>query len=90
MAAASWVMASPARYGAAQRAGRLGRLASRGGKIRRLPPPLSGWTAARDLPAPPAQTFREWWRREHGDSPREHGDSPPEHGDSPREHRDSP
>ena len=66
MAAASWVMASPARYGAAQRAGRLGRLASRGGTIRRLPPPLSGWTAARDLPAPPAQTFREWWRRERG------------------------
>ena len=67
MAAASWVMASPARYGAAQRAGRLGRLASRGGRIRRLPPPLSGWTAARDVPAPPAQTFREWWRREHGE-----------------------
>jgi len=83
MAAASWVMASPARYGAAQRAGRLGRLASRGGRIRRLPPPLSGWTAARDVPAPPAQTFREWWRREHGDSPPEHGGSPREHGDSP-------
>ena len=55
MAAASWVMASPARYGAAQRAGRLGRLASRGGTIRRLPPPLSRWTAARDVPAPPAR-----------------------------------
>ena len=31
MAAASWVMASPARYGAAQRGGRLGRLLGRGG-----------------------------------------------------------
>jgi L-lactate dehydrogenase complex protein LldF len=66
MAAAAWVMASPARYGAAQRAGRLGRLASRGGTIRRLPPPLAGWTAARDVPAPPARTFREWWRDTHG------------------------
>jgi L-lactate dehydrogenase complex protein LldF len=65
MAAASWVMASPVRYQAGQRAGRLGRLLGRGGRIRRLPPPLSGWTAARDAPVPPAQTFREWWRDEH-------------------------
>jgi L-lactate dehydrogenase complex protein LldF len=67
MAAASWVMASPARYAAAQRAGRAGRGLRRGGRIRRLPPPLSAWTAARDAPAPPARTFREWWRQEHGD-----------------------
>ena len=62
MAAASWVMAKPARYRAGQQAGRLGRLLSRDGRIRRLPPPLARWTAARDAPAPPAQTFREWWR----------------------------
>jgi L-lactate dehydrogenase complex protein LldF len=67
MAAASWVMASPGRYAAAQRGGRAGRSLRRGGRIRRLPPPLSAWTAARDAPAPPAQTFREWWRLEHGD-----------------------
>jgi len=66
MAAASWVMARPGRYAAAQRAGRAGRVLGRGGRIRGLPPPLSAWTAARDAPAPPAQTFREWWRREHG------------------------
>jgi L-lactate dehydrogenase complex protein LldF len=65
MAAAAWVMASPARFAAAQRAGRLGRLLGRRGRIRRLPPPLSAWTGARDAPAPPAQTFREWWRDEH-------------------------
>jgi L-lactate dehydrogenase complex protein LldF len=65
MAAAAWVMASPVRYQAGQRAGRLGRLLGRGGRIRRLPPPLSAWTAARDAPVPPAQTFREWWREEH-------------------------
>jgi L-lactate dehydrogenase complex protein LldF len=67
MAAASWVMADPARYAAAQRASRVGRaLGRRRGKIRRLPPPLSAWTTARDAPAPPAQTFREWWAERGG------------------------
>jgi L-lactate dehydrogenase complex protein LldF len=69
MAAASWVMANPGRWGAAQSASRLGRVIGRGGRIRRLPWPLSAWTAARDLPAPPAQTFRQWWRAERGDRP---------------------
>jgi L-lactate dehydrogenase complex protein LldF len=68
MAAAAWVMGRPARFRAAQRAGRLGRLASRRGRIRRLPPPLAGWTSARDAPVPPAQTFRQWWRQERGGS----------------------
>jgi L-lactate dehydrogenase complex protein LldF len=68
MAAASWVMGHPARFRVAQRAGRLGRLAGRHGRIRRLPPPLAGWTSARDAPVPPAQTFRQWWRQERGRS----------------------
>jgi L-lactate dehydrogenase complex protein LldF len=67
MAAASWVMAEPRRYAAAQRAGRSGRALSRGGRISALPPPLSAWTRARDIPAPPARTFREWWRDSHQD-----------------------
>jgi L-lactate dehydrogenase complex protein LldF len=65
MAAASWVMASPRRFAAAQRAGRAGRLLGRRGTISRLPPPLAAWTAARDAPVPAAQTFRQWWRAEH-------------------------
>jgi L-lactate dehydrogenase complex protein LldF len=28
---------------------------------RGAPPPLSRWTAVRNLPEPPAQTFRDWW-----------------------------
>jgi L-lactate dehydrogenase complex protein LldF len=66
MAAAAWVMSSPVRYAAAQRAARAARAAGRGGRLRRLPPPLSGWTAARDAPVPPPQTFREWWAAERG------------------------
>ena len=27
---------------------------------------LPGWTAMRDLPEPPRQTFREWWRSRPG------------------------
>jgi L-lactate dehydrogenase complex protein LldF len=66
MAAAAWVMASPTRFAAAQRGGRAGRLLGRGGKIKRLPPPLNGWTAARDAPVPPRESFRQWWARERG------------------------
>jgi L-lactate dehydrogenase complex protein LldF len=62
MAAASFVMASPSRFAAAQAAGRAGRLLGRRGTIRALPPPLAAWTRARDAPVPPAQTFRQWWR----------------------------
>jgi L-lactate dehydrogenase complex protein LldF len=27
------------------------------------PPPLSHWTRTRDLPDPPAEPFREWWKK---------------------------
>jgi iron-sulfur cluster protein len=51
----------------AQRAARLGsRPLARDGRIARLPWPLSGWSATRDLPEPPKETFRDWWRRERG------------------------
>jgi len=63
MAAASWVMADPGRFALAQRASRLSRVLGRGGRIGRLPWPLSGWTDARDAPVPPAETARAWWAR---------------------------
>jgi len=67
MAAASWLMSSPKRFGGAIRAARGGRLVGRRrGRISALPPPLSGWTASRDAPVPPPETFREWWRRTGG------------------------
>ncbi|MDQ1744675.1 MAG: L-lactate dehydrogenase complex protein LldF [Pseudonocardiales bacterium] len=67
MAAASWAMRGRRRWAWLLRAARLGRWArlarlSRSRTARRLlPPPLSSWTRSRDLPEPPAQTFRDWW-----------------------------
>jgi L-lactate dehydrogenase complex protein LldF len=61
MRAAAWTMRSPRRWTRALRALRVGRLV-RG--RRALPPPLSAWTRARDLPVPPKQTLRDWWREQ--------------------------
>jgi L-lactate dehydrogenase complex protein LldF len=69
MKAAAWVMSDEKRFAAAEKGLSVGRLmAGRKGRIRHLPPPLSAWTGSRDLPAPPAQTFRDWWADSHPDS----------------------
>jgi L-lactate dehydrogenase complex protein LldF len=66
MKAASWVMSNEKRFAAAETPLKAGRLiAGRKGHISHLPPPLSGWTNTRDLPAPPAETFRNWWKHDH-------------------------
>jgi len=51
--------ASRRRYEAAQRLARLGR-----GPLAKAA--LPGWTAMRDLPEPPKETFREWWKHRQG------------------------
>jgi L-lactate dehydrogenase complex protein LldF len=57
------VFADRRRYESAQRLAQRGQWPlARGGAISWLPPPLSGWTAMRDAPAVPAQTFRQWWQ----------------------------
>jgi len=61
MKAAAWVMANDRRFAVAEKASRVGRVVARDGSFHRLPPPLNAWTGSRDLPAPPAQSFREWW-----------------------------
>jgi L-lactate dehydrogenase complex protein LldF len=56
MDALSRVFRSRGRYERAQRLARAGN-----GPLASLPGPFSGWTAMRDLPAVPQQTFRDWW-----------------------------
>ena len=63
MGLAAWAFGGAGRLQAAQRIGRIAQIPfSRGGLIRRLPPPLAGWTRSRDLRALPQSTFRTWWR----------------------------
>jgi L-lactate dehydrogenase complex protein LldF len=56
MRTAAGVFGSRERYERAQKLARLGR-----GPIAKAA--LPGWTAMRELPDPPKETFREWWRR---------------------------
>jgi L-lactate dehydrogenase complex protein LldF len=63
MRAVARMLGEPARYERAQRvARRAQRRLTRRGRGGRLPGPLGAWTEVRDLPAVPAQSFREWWR----------------------------
>ncbi|MEI8316058.1 MAG: LutB/LldF family L-lactate oxidation iron-sulfur protein [Verrucomicrobiota bacterium] len=53
-----WILQSPARYVCA---GKLARLGMRLGLGNSFAKP---WTATRDLPEPPRQSFRDWWRHQ--------------------------
>ncbi|MGE2836022.1 LutB/LldF family L-lactate oxidation iron-sulfur protein [Mycobacterium sp. SMC-4] len=67
MKAAARTMASPKRFAMAEKALSAGRfVANRDHRITSLPWPGSKWTASRDVPEPPSETFRQWWRRTHG------------------------
>lgn len=62
MKAAAFTLQSPERL---ERARQLGRIAQKpfthNGVMNHLPFGLDAWTAVRDLPAMPDQSFREWW-----------------------------
>ena len=56
-------------FASRERYERLQRLARRGQGLpglARLPGPLREWGKARELPEVPAESFRDWWRRERG------------------------
>ncbi|HWJ81649.1 MAG TPA: lactate utilization protein B [Nocardioides sp.] len=64
MKAAGWTFADARRLGRAERlSGVAGRLL---GRSSRVPGPGAAWTDARDLPRPPRESFRAWWRRTSG------------------------
>jgi L-lactate dehydrogenase complex protein LldF len=62
MRAARWAFSHPGALGAGQR------LASRTRRFhpRTLPGPGRAWSATRELPTVPAESFREWWQRTRG------------------------
>ncbi|MFJ8960096.1 LutB/LldF family L-lactate oxidation iron-sulfur protein [Lentzea sp. NPDC102401] len=66
MSAAAWMFREASRYEKAQKAGALARFLARDGKITSLPWPGSKWTSSRDVPAPPSESFRAWWRKNRG------------------------
>ncbi|MDQ0822085.1 L-lactate dehydrogenase complex protein LldF [Arthrobacter sp. V4I6] len=66
MKAASWALSSGKRLGLIEKGLPLGRLAAGPDKkITKLPGIAAGWTQSRDIPAPPPQSFRSWWAKEH-------------------------
>jgi L-lactate dehydrogenase complex protein LldF len=69
MKAAAYALESPEHL---ERARNLGRIAQkpfvRNGVISHLPFGLDAWTATRDLPAIPNESFREWWVKRETDS----------------------
>jgi L-lactate dehydrogenase complex protein LldF len=66
MKGVAWTLSDPARLERAQRgaafSGRLLAFLGKGDNLGRIPG-LSAWSDARDTPAPPAESFRDWWRR---------------------------
>ena len=70
MRAAALAFSSGGWLGLAQRLGRFAqRPFTHGSSISSLPGPGAGWTDTRDLPAMPAQSFRQWWAsRRSGDA----------------------
>jgi L-lactate dehydrogenase complex protein LldF len=69
----SWLIRSRRLYELGLRLGAFGQklLPSANGMIRRLPPPLQGWTQSRDLHPLATETFMERWRKRKSNEQRE-------------------
>lgn len=66
MKTAGWVMSEGTHLSTVQKGSTLAGRALRGKWLGPLPIPLaSRWLQARDVEAPPAQTFRQWWKKNH-------------------------
>lgn len=65
MKGGSWALGKGQNLGLLEKALPLGRLAAgKSKKIKKLPGIAAGWTQSRDIPAPPAKSFRDWWSEE--------------------------
>jgi L-lactate dehydrogenase complex protein LldF len=64
MKTAAFAFSNSTRLSAAQKLARIGQKPfERDGMLRNLPGMLGAWTAVRDLPAIPKESFREWWAK---------------------------
>src|SRR5205085_9683220 len=64
MKTAAFVFSSARRLSIAQKLARIGqRPFERDGVLRNLPGAFRQWTAVRDFPAIPQESFREWWAK---------------------------
>jgi len=64
MKAAAWAMSDAANLSTARQFGRIGQMAfTSNGMIHHLPGMMSAWTATRDMPAIPPESFRQWWAK---------------------------
>ncbi len=69
MKGASFVMSSGKRMSLAERGLPLGRVvAGRDHAIGWLPGMVGGWTDERDIPEPPKESFRNWWKKHEGET----------------------
>lgn len=68
MHAVALMFGDAGRYEFAQAVGGIGQIPFvQDGYIESAPGPLAAWTAMRDMPALPKQTFRQWWRERNRD-----------------------
>jgi L-lactate dehydrogenase complex protein LldF len=69
MAVAGWVLGDARHFELAGRAaGLAARVLPNTSHLGPLPWPASPWTRARDLPMPPQESFRTWWRKNRGEA----------------------
>ncbi|MDR1386146.1 MAG: iron-sulfur cluster-binding protein [Propionibacteriaceae bacterium] len=69
MKVGGWIMSRGSRFGAVEELAGRARGILRKDRLGPMPWPGSAWTNARDLPLPPAQSFRAWWKSGHTDNP---------------------
>lgn len=70
MKVAAWAMSGAANLSTARAFGRIGQMAfTNNGVIHHLPGMMSAWTSTRDMPAIPAESFRQWWAKRQREKP---------------------